>query len=278
MNPYLEMISAKANENFRKSDKDYLKDGLYYCGVCNEPKQTFVTLPGTSENKIVPVACECSKKEENELKQKENNQKIKKEKEECFSGVRAFSQTFENDDQTNKDISNKLKENYVLNFEQYRKKGIGVLLCGGTGTGKTFLARATGHALIEKGYRGKEINLSVVYSDTCYSAEKKAEFLKELLLKHFIIIDDLGTERQSEAINEFVYIVINTLYEHQIPVIYTSNIALNQFKNPNGDTSIARIFSRIYGSTLNFEVNNGNKRLDDLRKIHSLWTDNSTKV
>lgn len=58
----------------------------------------------------------------------------------------------------------------------------------------------------------------------------------------YIVIDDLGSEKQSEWVQETFYLLINKLYENESPnLIITSNKSINEIAESLGD----RIASRL---------------------------------
>lgn len=252
-----------------------MKNNIPFCKKCGDK------LLKSSTDGLVTYFVRCEKcdtvvkereKEAEATEQAKNQAEIKKAKEICFIGKKAMEQTFENDDKTNEQASQKLRLNYVVNFKRYKERGFGVTLYGNSGTGKTYLARAVLHKLIENGYKAKEIKILKAYNDVCHSGREKEAFIEELTRKDVIFIDDLGTERNNDAMKEFVYNIIDTLYENQIPIICTTNVDMKNISML--DAIDARIYSRIYGSSMIIEINAKNKRLDDLKDLITLWNAN----
>jgi DNA replication protein DnaC len=72
-----------------------------------------------------------------------------------------------------------------------------------------------------------------------------------------LILDDIGVEKVSEFVEEFMYLLINTQYEKVFPVIITSNLPLSQLAEKLGD----RIVSRIKEMCDVIEIKGEDKRL-----------------
>ena len=251
---------------------DYVKNGVYYCCKCNQPKQKIDIDPfNPTKTMRTYKQCQCEKEAEKQAEKVKKEEKINKAKTECFSSKRAFEQTFENDNLSHPEISQKLKNNYIAHFSDYKKDGTGLLLYGGTGTGKTFLARAVLHKLIEEGYTAKEIKIIKAYNLYRASGEAIEDFIEQLKRFSVIYIDDLGTERTNEAITEFVYNIVDTLYENKTPIIFTSNLTNKLFEQYNEDVSTGRIYSRIFNSCVTFEVNGKDLRSENRKNIHTQW-------
>ena len=59
-----------------------------------------------------------------------------------------------------------------------------------------------------------------------------------------LIIDDLGVERSTEYAMEQMFFVIDSRYRSRRPMIITTNLKLDELKNPS-DLAHARIYDRI---------------------------------
>jgi len=55
------------------------------------------------------------------------------------------------------------------------------------------------------------------------------------------ILDDIGVEKVSEFVEEFMYMLINTQYEKVYPVVITSNLSLSELAEKLGDRIVSRI-------------------------------------
>lgn len=72
-----------------------------------------------------------------------------------------------------------------------------------------------------------------------------------------LVLDDIGVEKVSEFVEEFMYLLINTQYEKVFPILITSNLPLSQLAEKLGD----RIVSRIKEMCDVIEIKGEDKRL-----------------
>ncbi len=154
-----------------------------------------------------------------------------------------FEYTFANCDETHSCA--KYAHRYVGHFAEFQKNGQGLLFWGNVGTGKTFLAGCIANALMEK-------NIPVLMTSFpkllnalggLYSGEKN-EYLKSLNQYRLLIIDDLGVEGDTPYVLETVYLVIDERYKSGKPFIITTNLSLEELRNP-ADLEHGRIYDRI---------------------------------
>ena len=75
-------------------------------------------------------------------------------------------------------------------------------------------------------------------------SEEKNQIIETINQKSLLIIDDLGIERNTDYATEQVYNVIDTRYRSGRPMIITTNIILDDLKNPK-DLAHKRIYDRI---------------------------------
>ena len=151
--------------------------------------------------------------------------------------------TFENDKGYNTKFY--MAQNYVDRFNDLKADGRGLLLWGQTGTGKTYFAGCIANALIDKGISVYMTNFSTIINQlTGAFSEEKNQIIETINQKSLLIIDDLGIERNTDYATEQVYNVIDTRYRSGRPMIITTNIILDDLKNPK-DLAHKRIYDRI---------------------------------
>ena len=149
---------------------------------------------------------------------------------------------------------------YVEQWDKMKAMSAGLLLWGGTGTGKTFFAGCVANALIDKGVPVLMTNFArILNSLTNMFSEDRNGFIDSLNKYELLIIDDLGMERQSEFALEQVYNVIDSRYRSKKPLIVTTNLTLDELKNP-ADISRKRIYDRVLERCVPLKINNRNIR------------------
>lgn len=235
-------------------------DGLLYCKICNKPMQTIIKSRYIPET-VVNCLCECEaaerEKEKERMRQVDlrNKKKISIGKEEphCFSD--------------NTDIESRYSlviKSYAENFDDYLERGKGLILYGTKGTGKTFFAECVADKLIEDGYSVAMLNFSTIYN-ALWEAENKQEYLDKLLKKDLLIIDDLGSERQSEHMTEIVFQIIDGRVSKGKPLLVTTNVNIGEMAR---EESVAkgRIYDRLLEGCYPIGFDGDNTRLKKARE------------
>lgn len=267
-----EVLTALAEESVRNIPQDKLDyindDGLLCCGKCRTPKQVEIVI---GSRKLRPLClCKCEEervKEEDRLwKKKQHKIAIDNLRKECFSRSDMSEWTFENDDMSNEKITDIMKR-YVANFVELSKSGQGLLLYGGFGKGKTFAACEVANALIDKGYPVLVTNFAQILNRLQNTFERQ-EFIDSLNYYRLIVIDDLGIERDSAYAKEQVFNVIDARYRAGLPMIITTNLTLEELKNPT-NTENRRIYDRILERCFPIEVKGGNHRRKAIRESYN---------
>ena len=123
-----------------------------------------------------------------------------------------------------------------------------LLLMGGTGLGKTHLSTAIAGKVLEKGYEvvyesAPEV-ASLFEKDRFGKDEKNGEEIRRLFDAELLILDDLGTEPQSQTSASAFYRLINTRASVLgLPTIVSTNLSYRQLEKQY-DTAI---LSRLLG-------------------------------
>ncbi|GLU46314.1 hypothetical protein Nans01_06650 [Nocardiopsis ansamitocini] len=138
-----------------------------------------------------------------------------------------------------------------------------LLLWGPTGTGKTHHAFAATHRIAQAG--PPRFALTFTTHPDLYSALRpgghddgeRERTMRRLLATPLLVLDDLGTARESEWTGEILYRVINHRYNQQLPTLITTNHAPAALPGVLGD----RIASRLIQMTTRIEITGPDRRL-----------------
>lgn len=234
----------------KENPDDYMKNGVLHCGRCNAPKQVLMSLPaltGTDKPQPLPVACKCQqeadKKEESEQQAADFKNGIETRwRIDGFHDPTYLKPTFTDDDGANPKLSAVCKR-YVDNWPQMYQNGMGILLYGGVGGGKTFLAGCTCNALLERQVRICATSFPRVLNVLQTSMDKQKS-LDRLAQYQCVLLDDFGVERGTEYAQEQLFAVIDARYRAKRPTIITTNLSLHDLENPQ-NLSYSRIFDRL---------------------------------
>ena len=263
----LKEIGNAANEGMKAAD-DYMdtETGLLMCGRCHTKKQKKISFLGVE--RVVGCLCQCAAEEMEREREKhragEELLHIRQMKSAGLQDSTFFDYTFANCDETHPCAQ--YARRYVGNFAEFQKNGQGLLFWGNVGTGKTFLAGCIANALMEK-------NIPVLMTSFprllnalggLYSGERN-EYLKSLNQYRLLIIDDLGVERDTPYVLETVYLVIGERYKSGKPFIITTNLSLEELRNP-ADLEHGRIYDRIMERCVPVAFSGKNYRTDKGKK------------
>jgi DNA replication protein DnaC len=116
---------------------------------------------------------------------------------------------------------------YVETFEP--KSGMGLLLLGGCGSGKTLLACATVNALVEQGYSALYMRTSVAvdsvkatYAKT--STVTKSEAIARLVTPDLLVLDEVGMQLGTDHEALLLFEILNGRYEGRRSTVLISNL------------------------------------------------------
>ena len=249
-------------------------DHLIYCSKCNTPRQCRHELQGKV---LIPsIRCKCQQEifeqEEAQRKLHEKQMEIEHLKTSGLQDKSLYDYTFAKDNGSNPEM--KLAHNYVSNWEEMKANASGLLIWGDVGTGKSFFAGCIANALLEKGVPVLMTNFSRILNTlTGMHFEDRNQFIHSLNRYSLLIIDDLGIERNSDFALEQVFNVIDSRYRSGKPLIVTTNLTLDDLRNPE-DTAHSRIYDRLISMCVpvrftgdNFRQEAAQRKMESMKKL-----------
>lgn len=222
-------------------------DGLIVCGKCGTPKQCRVESPFHEEPMIVRCMCACEEREEAERAARAQAEQAAAwadaMRDECFESADFLRTcTFEADDRANPQVSTAC-ERYADTFSQNDRYGL--ILHGGVGTGKSFMAAAIANRVIDHGFTALQTDIGSIATAMESSFEKRKATLKRILGYDLLVIDDIGAQRSTEYMMQHVYSVIDGRYRQGRPMVITTNLDFAGLSGGLASGPWGRIFDRI---------------------------------
>lgn len=228
--------------------EDYINEGgILICGKCGTPKQMLLPPILGETAKMVPIPCECEKRANEEREEHERQAELKRKadarRKECFATSGFYrSCTFETDDGRSPDTSS-VCERYASTFDGHDPYGL--LLWGGVGTGKSFMASAIANRVIDMGFTALHTDMRHIVNLMESSFENRQRNLDRILSYDLLVIEDLGAQRDTSYIMEHVYTIIDGRYNTGKPMVITTNFNAEKIASTANDESWSRIFDRI---------------------------------
>lgn len=252
--------------------EDYIgEDGLLHCGICGEAKQAYLPQNMFFGKDRRPRMCRCEReyheKETKRKLEKEHIQNVKELRRNCFQYSNYADATFQNSKVENKQCV--FCQEYVKDWEKMKEKNIGMLFWGDVGTGKTYLAACVANALIEKEVSVRMLKFSYILNA---GFETRNELLEDICRCSLLIIDDFGSERETEYGLETIHSVIDARYNCGKPMIVTTNLPLQTINNPT-DVMHKKIYDRLKNCVPvqftgeSFRKDIGNQKKEEFRQI-----------
>ena len=241
------LAPAMSRDNSAPDDQ-FTEDGLRICAKCGERKQTWFGVNDLIPLKKVPCMCRCEREkleaEEAARKQDEQYRLIQQYRNRGLTDEQYKACTFAADDGMDEKAS-KFCRAYVDNWKWVQENNAGIMLWGDVGGGKTFLAACIANALIDKGIPATMTTIpKLVAAMTQDFGKNRGDVLYMVANAPLLVLDDVGTERDTEFSNEQAYEIVNTRYKAQKPLIITTNLMMTELKDAK-DVTRKRIYDRL---------------------------------
>lgn len=222
---------------------------LEICPVCGE--KTLIMQPFNIGGKRIEqkkrLECQCArgKREAEEAREKAHQTEaelMRKWSNMPYALTDFRGDTFARDDRANASVSDTCKR-YCERWDTMRRENFGIMFCGTVGTGKTFLSHSIANQLIAQGVNVCVTSVSRAVNYARFS-EDRQKAIDLLCSFDLLVVDDLGTERDTEIAREFMFSLIDQRARTKKPLVVTTNLN-PQALNAVSDTGLKRIYDRV---------------------------------
>lgn len=278
----LESILPPDIDEAQREAGDYIddEDGLLHCGKCHQKKQTRLPASELTGGRELIVRCICKcKVEENKRREEEEQRRKAMERIERLRNSSLIDdklkdvrlRTFQQDSDNQKVFT--LAERYVAKFDEMYEKRQGILFWGAVGTGKSYTAACIANELLDRYVPVVMTSFVKILQNIQGNPEEENVFMSHLNDARLLIIDDLGTERNTDYALEKVYNIIDSRYRAGKPLILTTNMTVKEMQE-NTDIRYKRIYDRIFEMCFPVRVagkswreKEAAKRFDEMKKL-----------
>lgn len=188
---------------------------------------------------------QCSKCVDKEIAAREIKQQIARKisaRKRLGLPPRFHTATFKSFDRSLQPVAYKIAGEFAQKYKPTEQVK-GLYFYGQPGCGKTHLISAIANYLVDKEsirfITSPELLLSIRKSFNSTTTEQG--LLDQLSQVNLLIIDDIGSEKPTEWVQETLFVLIDRRYTNFMPTLFTSNYSLDQLKDRLG----YRIASRI---------------------------------
>lgn len=250
---------------------DYWVDGVLYCGKCNTPR-SFIADESYGElaGRLMPTLCKCESEAEAAKKETERTKRVEKLRESCLPLAEMQAARFESAEACR---AIDVVRRYVDKWEEVRAENIGLLLCGNTGSGKSYAALCACNALIDREIAARYITFPEAVSAMREGGEAKQKLEGYVKGAPLLVLDDYGAEGGSEYSQSLVCQLVDLRSRSGKPLIVTTNYPLTMFQG-GADELHARAADRIYGMCAPVSVTGESRRArqagDKLRRAKEI--------
>lgn len=242
------------------TSNNYPRDYLEIKHLCKECKDT-----GFVNNE----KCKCFIQKEIDLLYQQSNMHHKMKKE----NFDQFRLDYYSDEKNENGISarDNMKEIYmkcVKYAKNFDKHNTNLLFIGKPGLGKTFLCNSIAKDLLDAGksviYQTASDLIDMVrkYKFDFENEEQNTSHLEEIFNCDLLIIDDLGTEINTQFSGLVLYNILNRRFTNKKQIIISTNLDIHELLNMYSE----RITSRLFGGFDTFEFFGEDIRL----KMHKI--------
>jgi len=242
------------------------------CVACGEPNLEFTQ---DTPSRLIKVRCRCVRERIHQIEDSRRKIRVNQLRHDGGLDVPMYTNmTFENDNGNNPCVANVCR-NYVSNWQEMYKNGVGYIFVGPPSVGKTFFSGCILNALVEQ-----EVSVFVtnfpkllrIIKSTKWGDDQHAIF-NQIMTYDLMLLDDLGVEYTSDFALEQLYSVIDARCQSCKPFMVTTNIDLEDMTSPKLDVARERIYSRILNKCIPIVVEGESQRIINGREMFSKYED-----
>lgn len=272
----MDQVNSILNQKIEK-ESDLSSDKLNeICPKCG--KHLYKEYNILNKKRIIRVNCECEskayKEKQDEDAAREKQIRLQKLITNSMMDKKFKENTFENwDFNKGKENMYELGKRYSDKFEKCKEDGLGLLIYGEPGNGKTYLASAIANELLKNYVPVICVSINSLLSRiqqtyNKWGKEAEADIIRGLCNADLLIIDDLGTEKNGDWSRTMIYNIIDSRSRSGLPLIITTNLKINP-KEVNGvltEIYDKRTESRILGMTIPIKNSGKDIRIEEAKR------------
>jgi DNA replication protein DnaC len=221
------------------------------CPKCGDPIERVTYLPGFNRYIKGPVVCSCKKvsieSKEIEEQNREKQLRLKQIIKNSLMDSKFKQCRFENwDHKRGTEKIFNIGTKYAANFPKMKKEGIGLLIYGPPGNGKTYASSCIANELMDNLTPVICISINglldrIKQTFNTWGKEGEETILRSLSNADLLIIDDLGTEQDKDWHKTTVYNILDSRYRNGLPLIVTTNFPLEELKEKYHERTYDRL-------------------------------------
>ncbi|MCD8015033.1 MAG: ATP-binding protein [Lachnospiraceae bacterium] len=261
-----ELLSKLASREAQAAPGDWRDaDGLLVCGVCGKRKEERVDFSAMSRRpddiRTVPCTCGCADVADEAAREQQAFQTRITALWSAACGAHNAAalrgRIFDRDDGANPRAS-EVARAYCTHWAEMQQAGAGLVLFGGCGTGKTFLAGCIANELLRQ--RVTVCFTSVFRVENAASSAKDRQALFDALnLFDLLILDDFGSERDTAFMQGLVFGLVDARTAAGKPLLLTQNAPWHG-EYAGQDMTERRIHDRLRGCCAPVELRGQSRR------------------
>jgi DNA replication protein DnaC len=257
------------------------------CQVCGESLYKQYEVFGKKRNVKIMCNCEVRKMEKEKAEQESSEKQIRLERlmKNSLMDKKFKDSTFKNwDFSKGSEQMHDLGVKYAKSFKECKAEGLGLLIYGEPGNGKTYLTSCIANELLKQfipvicvSINGLLGRIQQTYNK--WGKEAEADVIRGLCNADLLIIDDLGVERKvgnTDWSKTMIYNIIDSRYRSNLPLIITSNLKINpketegiltELYEKRTEDRVLEMCTPIHNTAKSIRINEAKKKTKILREI-----------